>query len=184
MSNDELQLAINTVWVVVAAVLVLFMQAGFAMLEVGFSRGKNVGAVVGKILVNLAIATVVFWAVGFGFAFGDGNDLFGTRRLLPSRGTSTSFASLSCPACRSRRSSCSRSSSAPCRWRSSGARCSTARSSAVYVVFAIFFAALHLPARRPLDLGRRLADGRGMQDFAGSTVVHLCGARPRSPARS
>src|SRR5215212_6027951 len=69
MSAEDLQLAINTVWVVVAAVLVLFMQLGFAMLEVGFSRGKNVGAVVGKILVNVAISTVIFWCVGFAIAF-------------------------------------------------------------------------------------------------------------------
>jgi Amt family ammonium transporter len=54
----DLSLAMDTVWVIVAAVLVLFMQAGFAMLEVGFSRMKNVGSVVAKILVNLAIAAL------------------------------------------------------------------------------------------------------------------------------
>ena len=47
---------INTMWVVVAAVLVLFMQAGFALLEIGFSRGKNAGTGVAKILTNLSIA--------------------------------------------------------------------------------------------------------------------------------
>ena len=52
----DLSLAVDTVWVLIAAVLVIFMQAGFAMLEVGFSRMKNVGSVVAKILVNLAIA--------------------------------------------------------------------------------------------------------------------------------
>src|SRR5207237_9742313 len=62
--------ASDTVWVVVAAVLVLFMQAGFAMLEVGFARMKNVGTVVAKIIVNLGVASVMYWAVGFGIAFG------------------------------------------------------------------------------------------------------------------
>ena len=84
MSPEQLQqltdmkVAIDTVWVIVAACMVFLMQAGFAMLEVGFSRGKNVGAVVAKILVNLSIGTVAFWAVGFGLAFGSGNEVFGT----------------------------------------------------------------------------------------------------------
>ena len=47
---------------IVAAVLVMFMQAGFAFLEIGFSRGKNVGAVVAKILTNFSIASIVWWA--------------------------------------------------------------------------------------------------------------------------
>ncbi len=54
---------LNTTWVMVAAVLVLFMQAGFLLLEVGFSRQKNVGAGVAKILVNLGICTIAWWAV-------------------------------------------------------------------------------------------------------------------------
>ena len=49
---------INTLWVVIAAVFVLFMQAGFAMLEIGFSRAKNAGTGVAKILTNLSIAAI------------------------------------------------------------------------------------------------------------------------------
>src|SRR5690606_23797025 len=62
---------------IVAAILVLFMQAGFAMLEVGLSRMKNAGAVMGKILINLSLTFLVFWAVGFALAFGDGNAFMG-----------------------------------------------------------------------------------------------------------
>src|SRR3990170_782241 len=76
---EDVALAIDPMWVIVAACLVLFMQAGFAMLEVGFSRMKNVGSVVAKILVNLAIAALLFWAVGFALAFGTGNALIGTQ---------------------------------------------------------------------------------------------------------
>src|SRR5215213_10306295 len=78
-TTEDVALALDTMWVVVAAVLVLFMQAGFAMLEVGFSRMKNVGSVVAKILVNLAIAALLFWAVGFALAFGSGDALVGTE---------------------------------------------------------------------------------------------------------
>src|SRR5215216_4528033 len=62
--------AVETTWVIVAAVFVLFMQAGFMLLEIGFSRQKNVGTVVPKILANLSIAALAYWAVGFALAFG------------------------------------------------------------------------------------------------------------------
>ena len=61
---------INTMWVIVAGALVMFMQAGFAFLEIGFSRAKNAGTVVAKILTNFSIAAIGWWAVGFAFAFG------------------------------------------------------------------------------------------------------------------
>src|SRR3954449_362779 len=61
---------INSVWVLVAGILVMFMQAGFAFLEIGFSRGKNAGTVIAKVLANFSIAAICYWAVGFAFAFG------------------------------------------------------------------------------------------------------------------
>ncbi|HEX2016726.1 MAG TPA: hypothetical protein VGN69_08530, partial [Solirubrobacteraceae bacterium] len=60
----------DTIWVIVAASLVMFMQAGFAFLEIGFSRAKNAGTVIAKILTNYSIAAIGYWAVGFAFAFG------------------------------------------------------------------------------------------------------------------
>ena len=63
---------INSLWVIVAGCFVMFMQAGFALLEIGFSRGKNAGTVVAKILTNFSIAALLYWAVGFAFAFGGG----------------------------------------------------------------------------------------------------------------
>src|SRR6201991_2927250 len=71
--------AINSLWVFIAGALVMFMQAGFAFLEIGFSRGKNVGTVIAKILVNFSIAAIFFYAVGFAFAFGSGNEIIGTH---------------------------------------------------------------------------------------------------------
>jgi len=62
---DSITISANSLWIIVAAILVLFMQAGFAMLEVGLSRMKNAGAVMGKILINLSVSFLVFWAVGF-----------------------------------------------------------------------------------------------------------------------
>src|ERR1700686_4899717 len=64
--------AADTIWVIVTGCLVMFMQAGFAMLEVGFSRMKNVGTVVAKVVTNLSVSSIAYWAVGFGLAFGAG----------------------------------------------------------------------------------------------------------------
>jgi len=84
MSTKELGFAVSTVWVLIAAVLVMFMQAGFAYLEAGLTRMKNVGHIAAKNVLVLAIASIVYYLVGFGIAFGDGgNGLFGGSGFLP-----------------------------------------------------------------------------------------------------
>src|SRR6185503_8412884 len=70
---------INSMWVIVAGVLVMFMQAGFAFLEIGFSRAKNAGTVIAKILTNFSIASIAYWAVGFALAFGGAGTIAGTH---------------------------------------------------------------------------------------------------------
>src|SRR4051794_298775 len=72
-------IAINSIWVLVAGSLVMFMPAWFAFLEIGFSRGKNAGTVIAKIVVNFAMAGLVFYAVGLAFSFGSGNPIIGTQ---------------------------------------------------------------------------------------------------------
>ena len=153
--------------------MVFLMQAGFAMLEVGFSRGKNVGAVVAKILVNLSIGTIVFWAVGFALAFGNGNKVLGTDGffLHSSTFTSLSFSDVPLSAkflfevvfC---------TVSLAIVWGTMLDR----TKFGVYIVFAIVFAALIYPLVGHWIWGGGFLAQRGMQDFAGSTVVHLCGA--------
>ena len=85
MTNEELVIAASTVWVVVAAVLVMFMQAGFAFLEAGLTRMKNAGHIAAKNVLVLGIASLVYYFVGFGIAFGDGgNGLVGGSGFAPS----------------------------------------------------------------------------------------------------
>jgi ammonium transporter, Amt family len=83
-TNHDLLVAASTIWVVLAAVLVMFMQAGFAFLEAGLTRMKNAGHIAGKNVLIFALASLVYWAVGFGLAFGDGNALIGTAGFFPS----------------------------------------------------------------------------------------------------
>lgn len=67
----------NTIWVLVASALVFFMQAGFAMVETGFTRAKNAGNIIMKNLMDFAIGTPIFWIMGFGLMFGAGSSLIG-----------------------------------------------------------------------------------------------------------
>ena len=66
--------AVNTIWVLVGAALVFFMQAGFAMVETGFTRAKNAGNIIMKNLMDFSIGTPVFWIIGFGLMFGNYGD--------------------------------------------------------------------------------------------------------------
>lgn len=70
--------AVNTLWVLVGAALVFFMQAGFAMVETGFTRAKNAGNIIMKNLMDFCIGTPVFWLVGFGLMFGGAGSLVGS----------------------------------------------------------------------------------------------------------
>ncbi|MBD2365242.1 ammonium transporter [Anabaena minutissima FACHB-250] len=76
-TTAELKVALDTLWVAIAAFLVFFMNAGFGMLETGFCRQKNAVNVLAKNLIVFALATVAFWVIGFGLMFGDGNDYIG-----------------------------------------------------------------------------------------------------------
>ena len=76
--KEEVQLNINIVWTCVAAFLVFFMQAGFAMVEAGFTRAKNAVNILMKNLMDFSVGTIAFFLIGFGLMFGKSNGLFGT----------------------------------------------------------------------------------------------------------
>jgi len=76
---NNLKVAVDTLWVAVAAFLVIFMNAGFGMLETGFCRQKNAVNILSKNLIVFALATIAFWAIGFALMFGDGNGFIGLQ---------------------------------------------------------------------------------------------------------
>jgi Amt family ammonium transporter len=169
--------AIETTWVVVAAVLVMFMQVGFLFLEVGFSRMKNAGTIVPKILANFSIAAVCYWAVGFAIAFGGAGWLAGTHGtflgttngdLFPAMAFSQAtvsakffFQFVFCAV------------SLAIVWGTTIERI----KFGAYLIYAVVFSALIYPIISHWIFGGGwLQASLGMQDFAGSTVVHLTGA--------
>ena len=66
-----LAMSIDTIWVLVTAALVFFMQAGFALVEAGFTRSKNTVNIMTKNLIDFALGSLLFWAIGFSFMFGE-----------------------------------------------------------------------------------------------------------------
>jgi Amt family ammonium transporter len=84
VKNHDLLVAASTIWVVITAVLVMFMQAGFAFLEAGLTRMKNAGHIAAKNVLTFGLCSIVYWIVGFGLAFGGGNALIGTEGFFPS----------------------------------------------------------------------------------------------------
>ncbi|MBT9310591.1 ammonium transporter [Leptothoe kymatousa] len=77
LSAADVQATLDNVWVTVAAVLVIFMNAGFAMVEAGFCRRKNSINILAKNLIVFALASLAFWATGFALMFGAGNTWIG-----------------------------------------------------------------------------------------------------------
>lgn len=72
-SVADMQLALNSVWVVLTGILVFFMQAGFALVESGMSRAKNAVNVIMKNYLDACVGGIIFWAVGYGLMFGLNN---------------------------------------------------------------------------------------------------------------
>lgn len=79
---EEFAFSLNTVWVLIAASLVFFMQAGFALVEAGFTRSKNSNNILFKNLMDYVIGTIAFWLVGFGLMFGTKNGFIGNFDLF------------------------------------------------------------------------------------------------------
>lgn len=80
-TTAELKVGLDTIWVMIAGMLVFFMNAGFCMLETGFCRQKNAVNVLTKNLVVFALSTIAFWIIGFGLMFSDGNGFIGTSGI-------------------------------------------------------------------------------------------------------
>lgn len=77
MDVQQLAYSLDNLWVLIAAFLVFFMQAGFALVEAGFTRSKNATNILMKNLMDFVVGTLVFWAVGYAFMFGEGSPFIG-----------------------------------------------------------------------------------------------------------
>ena len=86
---DQVVSATNTSWVLIAAFLVFFMQAGFMMLEAGFARTREVVNILQECIVDTCLCAILFWAFGFAFMFGYGNGVIGHEFFFLNHATAT-----------------------------------------------------------------------------------------------
>ncbi|MBM7662681.1 Amt family ammonium transporter [Bacillus mesophilus] len=162
---------LNSVWVMLSAILVIFMLGGFILLEAGSTRMKNAGHIAGKTIFTYGLASLVFWAVGYGFIFGgNANFLVGMSDFFYS-GYDSEGAALS------------GSVFFLFQLAFSGIAITIALGGfaeraklSVYLLFTILFSALVYPVVAHWIWGGGWLAEHGKQDFAGSTVVHLTGA--------
>ncbi len=81
-STGDLKVAADTIWVLVTAFLVFWMNAGFGCVEAGLCRAKNATNILGKNFVVFALSTIAYWVIGFAIMFGDGSGFMGTTGFL------------------------------------------------------------------------------------------------------
>jgi Amt family ammonium transporter len=179
MSQGQLLIAVNTVWVVVAAVLVMFMQAGFAFLEAGLTRMKNAAHIAGKNVLVFGVASLVYWLVGLGLAFGNGNGVLGLHGFAPSVAALLAVGKAPFAAFTSIPGAAGwlfevvfAGVSLAIVW---GAMAERAKLWVYFAFGAIFTVVYSLVSHWIWAPGGWL-QRFGMQDFAGSTVVHYQGA--------
>ncbi|MFB5085608.1 ammonium transporter [Psychrobacillus sp. PGGUH221] len=168
---EEVMFLMNSLWTMVAAILVIFMVGGFILLEAGSTRMKNAGHVAGKTIFTFGLASLVFWALGYGFIFGGNanffvgmSDFFYDGSLIEDAGLATTvffvfqlaFAGIAVTI-------------------ALGGFAERAKFSA-YVIFTILFGIIVYPIIAHWVWGGGWLAEHGKQDFAGSTVVHLTGA--------
>ncbi|WP_209123601.1 ammonium transporter [Alkalihalobacillus sp. BA299] len=168
---DQTIYLLNSLWVMLAAILVILMVGGFILLEVGSTRMKNAGHIAGKKIFTFGIASIVFWAVGYGFIFGEGtnffvglSDFFYSGFEIEGMGLATpvffvfqmAFAGISLTV-------------------AFGGFAERAKLAS-YLIFSVLFTSLVYPVVAHWIWGGGWLTGHGKQDFAGSTVVHLTGA--------
>lgn len=165
--------SVNTIWVLLGAALVFFMQAGFAMVETGFTRAKNAGNIIMKNLMDFSIGTPAFWLVGFGLMFGTGNGIIGSisgiasesnygAGMLPDGVPFYAFLIFQTVFC------------ATAATIVSGAMAERTKFSA-YCIYSLIISLVVYPVSGHWIWGGGWLAEMGFHDFAGSCAVHMVG---------
>ena len=163
--------SVNTIWVLLGAALVFFMQAGFSLCEAGFTRAKNTGNILMKNLMDFCIGTPCFWLFGFGIMFGVGSSIIGWldpgimkdySHALPSGVPLWAFAIFQTVFCATSATIVS------------GSMAERTKFSA-YCIYSAAISLFIYPISGHWIWGGGWLSQLGFHDFAGSTAVHMVG---------
>jgi len=163
--------AVSTIWVLLGAALVFFMQAGFAMVETGFTRAKNAGNIIMKNLMDFSLGTPIFWLLGFGLMFGSGKfigsyagiaDPANYAGVAPDGVPFWAYMIFQTVFC------------ATAATIVSGAMAERTKFSS-YLIYSAVISAIVYPIEAHWIWGGGWLSDMGFHDFAGSTAVHMAG---------
>ncbi|MBO5560868.1 MAG: ammonium transporter [Firmicutes bacterium] len=166
--------ALDTIWLILGAVLVYWMQAGFAMVEAGFTRAKNAGNIIMKNLMDFVLGSIAYWIIGYGIMFGGLNAVFGGIDIF----TRGSYDTGSVPFWvhfMFNTVFCATSATIV-----SGAMAERTKFIS-YLVYSLVISALIYPLEAHWIWGGgwlstlTIGSWTGFHDYAGSTVVHMVG---------
>jgi len=172
LATAELTYAVNNITLLLCAVLVLFMQAGFALVEVGFNSSKNVVNIMFKNFIDMALGVMIYWAIGFGL-------MYGTSQIIPGflawggfgvSETGTGLEGLNPQA----NFLFQVAFAATAATIVSGAVAGRIKFSA-YLIYTVFISAIVYPISGYWQWGGGWLYQMGFHDFAGSLVVHVVG---------
>ena len=165
MTNEALELSINLVWVMLGAILVFFMHAGFAMVEAGFTRAKNTVNILMKNVLTISIGGIVYFLIGYAIMFGDtAGGFIGTSGFALQGVDDIAFFVFQAMF------------AATCATIISGAVAERTNILAYLAIVVVMTALIYPVVGHWVWQGDGWITALGFIDFAGSTVVHLTGA--------
>jgi Amt family ammonium transporter len=160
--------SVDTIWVLLGATLVFIMQAGFAMVETGFTRAKNAGNIIMKNMMDFCIGSVAFWVVGFGIMFGtDVGGVIGLPDFFSRGNYDSSFPTYALLIFQT--VFCATAATIV-----SGAMAERTKFSS-YCIYSLIISLIIYPVSGHWIWGGGWLAQRGFHDFAGSTAVHMAG---------
>ncbi len=166
-TSEALGTAINCLWLFLGGILVFFMQTGFTMVEAGFTRAKNTGNIVMKNIVDFMFGSIIYWFIGYGLMYGEGNGFIGIpfggmflNGSAPDMDYTTLFFQTVF---------CATSATIV-----SGAMAERTRFSA-YCIYSAFISFIIYPIAGHWVWGGGWLSELGFHDFAGSGIVHMLG---------
>lgn len=160
---ESLSMAMDMIWLTLAAALVFFMQAGFAMVEIGLTRAKNAGNIIMKNLMDFSVGAIIFWLVGWAIMYGASYGGFGNNVMLKVSDSSVLrdwifqvvFAATAATIV-------------------SGAMAERTKFSS-YLLYSVVISGVIYPVFGSFTWGGGFLAEMGFHDFAGSTIVHSVG---------
>ncbi len=166
---EELSISINNIWVLVATILVMFMQPGFAMVEAGFTRSKNTANILTKNLVDFSVGAILFWVIGYTLMYGESlGGFLGIPTLFINDNGMGDYANKTDLMFQT-------VFAATAATIVSGAVAERTKFNA-YIIFTVVITTLIYPISGHWKWGGGWLDQLGFMDFAGSTIVHSVGA--------